>query len=54
MPATGNAPLITMADASASSDADGTIRSYRFDFGDGAAAGPDTSRTRSHAYAAGR
>src|SRR6185436_2574084 len=32
-PATGNAPLAVVADASGSSDPDGTIVSYRFDFG---------------------
>jgi len=39
-PVSGIAPLLVTADASGSSDPDGTIVSYRFDFGDGAVAGP--------------
>ncbi|MDD4954140.1 MAG: PKD domain-containing protein, partial [Candidatus Omnitrophica bacterium] len=35
-PETGAAPLEVSFDASASSDSDGTIKSYRWDFGDGA------------------
>src|SRR5204862_488806 len=52
-PSSGRAPLSVTADASASSDPDGTIASYRFDFGDGAVAGPQSSPTATHTYAAG-
>jgi PKD repeat protein len=52
-PVTGNAPLAVVAHASGSSDADGTIVSYRFDFGDGSVAGPQADPTASHVYAAG-
>src|SRR5207253_165071 len=53
LPSTGNAPLITTADGSSSSDPDGSVTGYRFDFGDGVAVGPDTTRLRGHTYAAG-
>ncbi len=53
LPNTGNAPLVTMLDAGASSDPDGSVVSYAFDFGDGVTAGPDTTRLRSHTYVAG-
>ncbi len=52
-PSTGNAPLAVAANASASSDADGTIVSYRFDFGDGTLPNTQTLPTASHTYAAG-
>src|SRR5262249_12303436 len=52
-PATGNEPLTVVADASGSSDADGQIVSYRFDFGDGTVVGPQSRATASHAYPAG-
>ena len=52
-PPTGNAPLATTASASGSIDPDGTIVSYAFDLGDGTVSRPDTSRVRSHTYAAG-
>ena len=52
-PTTGNAPLAVMADARASSDSDGPIEYYRFDFGDGAIAGPGPSSTASHVYGPG-
>jgi len=52
-PATGNAPLTVVANASASTDGDGTIVSYRFDFGDGTVVGPQALATASHTYAAG-
>ena len=35
VPTTGTAPLTVVFDASASADADGTIASYAWDFGDG-------------------
>ena len=43
----GAVPLTVAVDGSASSDADGTIVSYHWDFGDGAVA---TSATASHVY----
>ena len=49
-PATGAAPVVVTADASASFDADGPIVSYRFDFGDGTTVGPQSSPVASHAY----
>jgi hypothetical protein len=50
-PAAGFAPLEVRVDGSQSSDADGRIESYEWDFGDGAAAsGPDASAT--HTYTA--
>ena len=52
-PSAGDAPLAIMADASGSYDPGGTITSYRFDFGDGTAAGPQAGPTATHAYAAG-
>jgi len=52
-PTTGNAPLALIANASGSNDADGTIVSYRFDFGDGTVVGPQAGATASHTYAAG-
>src|SRR5439155_8294605 len=48
------APYVVVADASHSSDSDGAIASYRFDFGDGATAGPQVSAFASHTYRAGR
>jgi PKD repeat protein len=52
-PSSGTAPLAVKLDASASSDADGSIVSYRFDFGDGSSAGPQSSSVASHTYGAG-
>src|SRR5206468_2532098 len=49
----GTAPLAATADASASSEPDGTIASYRFDFGDGTMVGPQPGATATHTYAAG-
>jgi PKD repeat protein len=53
LPTTGNAPLATMADASSSADSDGTIVSYRFDFGDGTVMANATAPVQSHTYVAG-
>src|SRR5207253_412540 len=52
-PSTGTEPLGVRADASGSSDPDGTIVSYRFDFGDGTVVGPQPGTTATHTYAAG-
>jgi parallel beta-helix repeat protein len=52
-PATGPAPLTVTADGSGSRDPDGSIVSYRFDFGDGTVVGPQAGATASHTYAAG-
>ncbi|TMQ54939.1 MAG: PKD domain-containing protein [Candidatus Eisenbacteria bacterium] len=51
-PSSGSAPLPALADGSSSSD-DGTIVSYRFDFGDGTIVGPQASASASHTYAGG-
>jgi parallel beta-helix repeat protein len=53
-PSSGQAPLTVGADASESSDTDASpIDTYRFDFGDGAVVGPQSSPTASHAYTEG-
>jgi len=46
-PASGDQPLPVSVDASASTDTDGTIVSYAWDFGDG---GTDTGVTAAHTY----
>jgi parallel beta-helix repeat protein len=53
-PSSGRAPLAVTADASASTDNDGSpIETYRFDFGDGSpAVGPQTAATAQHTYTA--
>ncbi len=48
------APYVVQADASGSTDADGNVASYRFDFGDGVTAGPQAAPTAPHTYRAGR
>src|SRR5207249_7685083 len=45
--------LAVTAIASASTDPDGTIASYRFDFGDGTIVGPQPGATATHTCAAG-
>jgi PKD repeat protein len=52
-PSTGNAPLLVTANATGSTDPDGTIASYLFNFGDGSTAGPQASPTATHSFAAG-
>jgi PKD repeat protein len=52
-PASGTAPLDVHASASGSSDPDGHIVSYLFDFGDGTRVGPQASPDATHTYAAG-
>jgi parallel beta-helix repeat protein len=50
-PASGTAPLDVMADSSTSSDPDGDIASYRFDFGDGSpVVGPQSGASATHTY----
>lgn len=52
-PSSGTSPLVVTANASGSSDTDGTpIAGYRFDFGDGGTAGPQGAATASHTYTA--
>jgi parallel beta-helix repeat protein len=51
-PSTGTAPLAVTADGSASSDPNGPIATYRFDFGDGAVAGPQSAAQATHTYSA--
>ena len=53
LPSSGTAPLTVLADATGSLGPDGTVASYRFDFGDGAIVGPQSGPTASHTYAAG-
>lgn len=50
-PLSGVAPLAVKLVGTASTDADGTIASYRWEFGDGSAAA--TTATANHTYAAG-
>jgi parallel beta-helix repeat protein len=50
-PASGTAPLDVVADASGSSDPDGDIAGYSFDFGDGSpAVGPQSAAAAGHTY----
>jgi hypothetical protein len=52
-PSTGNAPLTVVASAAGSSDSDGGIASYNFNFGDGVSTGAQATNTASHVYAGG-
>jgi parallel beta-helix repeat protein len=49
-PATGSAPLAVTADASASVAGSSPISTYSFDFGDGAATGPQTAAVATHTH----
>jgi PKD repeat protein len=49
-PSAGQAPLLVNVDASASTDVDGVVAGYAWDFGDGSS---DTGPTASHSYASG-
>jgi parallel beta-helix repeat protein len=51
MPSSGTAPLFVTADGSGSTDSDGTVASYRFDFGDGTVVGPRPGSSATHTYA---
>src|SRR5881628_98326 len=53
-PSSGVTPLPVVASGVGSSDPDGSIVSYRFDFGDGTVVGPQSLPTAAHTYAAGR
>jgi hypothetical protein len=53
-PNSGTAPLAVKADATASSDADGRIVSFKFDFGDGTVVGPQASGIANHTYGVGQ
>jgi len=48
----GNAPLEVSVDAGASTDPDGSVSSFRFDFGDGTIVGPRPQGNATHKYAA--
>jgi parallel beta-helix repeat protein len=53
-PSSGSAPLDVVADASGSTDPEGNITSYTFDFGDGTGpVGPQSGATAAHTYASG-
>ncbi len=52
-PTTGVAPLLVTLSASATTDADGGALSYRFNFGDGTTAGPQSTPTITHTYVRG-
>jgi PKD repeat protein len=52
-PSSGNAPLLVTASGAGSTDPDGSIVSYAFDFGDGTIVGPQATPTATHTYGLG-
>ena len=52
-PTSGKSPLAVNFSAAGSTDADGGIANYRFDFGDGIVIGPQASPTATHVYGTG-
>src|SRR6202008_3834464 len=52
-PPAGAAPLMVTANAGGSTDLDGSIVSYTFDFGDGTSIGPQSFGTAMHSYTDG-
>ncbi|HEY2796239.1 MAG TPA: right-handed parallel beta-helix repeat-containing protein [Micromonosporaceae bacterium] len=50
-PSSGTTPLAVSADASASSDPQGQMLRYTFDFADGTTVGPQSSSTATHTFA---
>ena len=52
-PAAGPAPLTVTADASASTDPDGPLAGYTFDFGDGTVVGPQSTPGATHVFTPG-
>ena len=52
-PLTGKAPLTVSFNAATSSDPDGGVASYLFDFGDGVTQGPQPGATATHVYGTG-
>lgn len=52
-PIEGEAPLLVTLDATASTDSDGSIASYTFEFGDGTPSETNTTGIASHSYAVG-
>jgi PKD repeat protein len=53
LPSSGAAPLAVTANATGSLGPDGTVASYRFDFGDGTIVGPQAGPTATHTFSPG-